>query len=229
MIIGKILKTIKWLVITLLGLSLAMVVIYRFVPVPVSPLMLIRVYQQNQRGESMKLEHDWVPLEEMSADLPLAVIASEDQNFLTHHGFDVDAIMQAMKEREESGRVRGASTISQQTAKNVFLYPSSTWLRKGIEAYFTVLIELIWDKKRIIEVYLNTIEMGDGIYGAEAVAQAHFGCSARELTRSQCALIAASLPNPLKFDSGNPSPYMYRRQKWITRQMRNLGPINLSQ
>ncbi len=172
----------------------------------------------------MKMAHQWVPLDEISSELPRAVWASEDQNFFKHNGFDFDAIQTALKEREE-GRVRGASTISQQTAKNVFLWPSSTWTRKAFEAYFTILIETFWSKHRIMEVYLNTIEMGDGIYGAEATALEHFGCHASDLNQNQCALIAASLPNPLKMNSGNPSNYMYRRQKQIKRQMGFLGPF----
>jgi monofunctional biosynthetic peptidoglycan transglycosylase len=129
----------------------------------------------------------------------------------------------AYLEAQNGGRQRGGSTITQQTAKNVFLWPQSSWIRKGFEAYFTVLIELFWSKERIMEVYLNSIEMGDGIYGAEAVAQIHFGTSAKKLTRQQSAMIAASLPNPLKFNSAKPTPYMYKRQKWIIRQMKHLG------
>lgn len=175
------------------------------------------------------MKHDWVPLEEMSPDLPLAVWACEDQNFLNHNGFDFKAIKDAIDERESGKRSRGASTISQQTAKNVFLWQSSpdrpklNWVRKGFETYFTVLIEFLWSKQRIMEVYLNTIEMGDGIYGAEAVAQEHFGVRAIDLTRNQCALIAVSLPNPLKFHSGQPSKYMYTRQAWCIKQMKWLG------
>ncbi len=174
------------------------------------------------------MKHDWVPLDSISPDLPLAVWSSEDQNFLNHNGFDFTAIEQALREKEERGRKRGASTISQQTAKNVFLWPTassgkSAWFRKGLEAYFTILIEFFWDKQRIMEVYLNTIEMGDGIYGAEAVAEEHFGVSAINLTRNQCALIAISLPNPRLMKSNNPSRYMYRRQSWCLKQMRWLG------
>ncbi len=216
-------NTIKWLLIIFLITSIGMVVLYKYVPVPVSPLMVIRVCQQIGDNKEIKLAHDWVPLDSMSPNLPLAVMSSEDQNFFKHNGFDIDAINQALKEKRETGRERGASTISQQTAKNVFLWPESSWLRKGIEAYFTVLIETFWDKHRIMEVYLNTIEMGDGIYGAQAVAQEHFGRSADQLTREQCALIAATLPNPLRFDSSHPSRYMNKRQGQIVRQMRNLG------
>ena len=170
-----------------------------------------------------RMEHEWVPLEEISPDLPLAVWASEDQNFFEHHGFDFEAIQQAYDEAREGKRQRGGSTISQQTAKNVFLWPNSSWVRKGFEAYFTLLIELFWSKQRIMEVYLNSIEMGDGIYGAQAVAKIHFHTDAKHLSRQQCALIAATLPNPLRFNSAKPSPYMYKRQKAILKQMKYLG------
>lgn len=152
-------------------------------------------------------------------------MASEDQNFMHHHGFDFNAIQDAAIERLEGKRSRGGSTISQQTAKNVFLWPQSSWLRKGFEVYFTVLIELMWPKERIMEVYLNSIEMGPNIYGAEAVAQRHFGCSARKLRRSDCALIAATLPNPLRFSSLAPSGYMRKRQKKIEQEMRHIPLI----
>lgn len=182
--------------------------------------MVIRCVQQVWHGEKIRLRHHWVPIEDISPSLPVAVIASEDQRFLEHHGFDFDAIGQAIKERQRGKRQRGASTISQQTAKNVFLWPGGGWFRKGLEVYFTGLIEIVWGKERIMEVYLNSIEMGDGIYGAEAVAQLHFGYEASRLTRANCALIAATLPNPLRFSSKNPSAYMLRRQTWILNQMR---------
>ena len=174
------------------------------------------------RGEQIKLRHHWGPLDSMSIYLPVAVMASEDQRFLNHHGFDFTEINNAVKEMQKGKRRRGGSTISQQTAKNVFLWPSSSWLRKGLEAYFTILIELVWGKERIMEVYLNSIEMGNGIYGAEAVAQWHFHRSALELTRPDCALIAATLPNPLKFNSQSPSDYMLKRQTFIMKQMRHI-------
>jgi len=154
-------------------------------------------------------------------------MASEDQRFLQHNGFDFTEIDKAIKEHQQGKRQRGASTISQQTAKNVFLWPGGGWFRKGLEVYFTGLIELCWSKRRIMEVYLNSIEMGDGIYGAEAVAQLHFGYPARDLTRANCALIAATLPNPLKFSSKNPSSYMLRRQTWILRQMRYVEKLKV--
>ncbi len=214
---------IKWTFIVLFGSSVFFVLLYRWVPVPCSPLMFIRLGQQIISGESPKLKHRWVPMEDISPDLPLAVWASEDQTFFSHNGFDFAQIKVALQEKSEGKRMRGASTISQQTAKNVFLWPSRTWLRKGLEAYFTILIETFWSKERIMEVYLNTIEMGDGIYGAEAVALEHFGVPAKRLTRSQCAMIAVSLPNPRKMNSASPTSYMRRRQSWVLQQMRWLG------
>ena len=170
----------------------------------------------------MTLHHHWVPLEEISPSLPIAVMASEDARFLEHHGFDYKAIehaaMRNMKHPEK--RKLGASTISQQTAKNVFLWPGRSWVRKGFEVYFTFLIELMWSKERIMEVYLNSIEMGDGIYGADAVAEHHFNTTADQLTKAQCALIAVSLPNPRRFNSARPSGYMLKRQSRILREMR---------
>lgn len=184
--------------------------------------MAIRCVQQASRGEQVRLKHHWVPLDSMSIYMPVAVMASEDQRFLTHHGFDFREIENAIAERKNGKRKRGGSTISQQTAKNVFLWPESSWLRKGLETYFTILIELIWDKHRIMEVYLNSIEMGDGIYGTDAVAWQHFGRDAANLTRANCALIAATLPNPLKFSSKSPSSYILKRQTAIMKQMRHI-------
>lgn len=219
----KILKFLLWIIIAFFVLSIGTTIVYRFYPVPVSPLMLIRLCQQMADGRQLKLAHRWVPMDSIHPSLPQAVWASEDQNFFRHSGFDLDAIEKAWQEREEKGRVRGASTISQQTAKNVFLWPESSWTRKAFEAYFTVLIETFWSKHRIMEVYLNTIEMGDGIYGAEAVSLEHFGCHARDLDANRSALIAASLPNPIKRNSAHPSKYMYKRQRQILKQMKNLG------
>ena len=217
----RILKIVKRILIWFFILSAGSVILLRFVPVYFTPLMGIRCAQQAFSGEKLKLKHKWIPLEEMSPKMPMAVIASEDNRFPDHHGFDLIEINKAIKERER-GRHRGASTISQQTAKNVFLWPSSSWIRKGFEAYFTVLIELFWSKERIMEVYLNSIEMGDGIYGVEAVAHEHFGKKASELTAGECALIAATLPNPLKYNSAHPSRYMLKRKSHILRLMRVL-------
>ena len=174
------------------------------------------------------MHHHWIPLEAMAPALPTAVIASEDAHFMEHHGFDVKAIEEAaMRNIKHPEKNRhGASTISQQTAKNVFLWPGRSWLRKGLEVYFTALIELMWSKHRIMEVYLNSIEMGDGIYGASAVAEHHFNTTADQLTRSQCALIAVSLPNPRTMNSAHPSRYMLRRQSRILHEMKFVKPLD---
>lgn len=215
-------KFLLWSLLFFLVSSVLAVLAYRVLPVGLTPLMVIRSIEQVKAGEKPRLHHEWKSMEKISPQLAIAVVASEDQNFLNHRGFDIKAIAQAVEEAESGGRRRGGSTISQQTAKNVFLWPGSTWVRKGLEAYFTVLIEALWPKERILEVYLNSIEMGDGIYGAEAVAQQLFGTTAAKLTEAQSALIAASLPNPRKFDSGHPSAYMLKRQQKIQREMRNV-------
>ncbi len=171
----------------------------------------------------LKLKKNWIPLEEISPNLQLAVICSEDQNFLEHHGFDFDAIEKAAEHNEHSKHKRGASTISQQTAKNVFLWPGRSWVRKGLEVYFTFLIETIWSKQRIMEVYLNVIEFGDGIYGAQAASKEFFKQDAKKLSREQSALLASVLPNPFKFQVKSPSVYVRARQNWILGQMENWG------
>ncbi len=197
------------------------VIVLRFVPVWVTPLMVIRCVEQSHEGRSLKLHHHWVSLDKMSPHMPVAVMASEDQRFLLHHGFDYDAIQKAAKRNLKGGKNKlGGSTITQQTAKNVFLWPGRSWVRKGLEAYFTALIELFWSKQRIMEVYLNSIEMGDGIYGLDAVAEYHFGTTADRLSRSDCALIAATLPNPRRFSSREPSAYMRQRQRRIEHEMK---------
>ena len=221
----RVFKYITYCLLIFLVSTVLTVAVYRWLPVPITPLMVIRCVQNIHNGETAAIHHKWVPLKQISPYLPVAVMASEDQNFMHHHGFDFNAIQDAAIERLEGKRSRGGSTISQQTAKNVFLWPQSSWLRKGFEVYFTVLIELMWPKERIMEVYLNSIEMGPNIYGAEAVAQRHFGCSARKLRRSDCALIAATLPNPLRFSSLAPSGYMRKRQKKIEQEMRHIPLI----
>lgn len=215
----KIGRIIKWTFVLLFASSILAVIAYRFIPVIATPLMFIRCFEQIADGEQVKLHHSWISIDEMPKSMPVAVMASEDQNFLKHHGFDYGAIERAAKENMQGGRIRGGSTISQQTAKNVFLWQGRSWLRKGLETYFTFLIELFWTKERIMEVYLNSIEMGDGIYGVEAVAEQNFNRTAIELTRADCALIAATLPNPRRFSSKHPGPYMRKRQRWILRQM----------
>jgi monofunctional biosynthetic peptidoglycan transglycosylase len=190
-------------------------------PVYVTPLMVIRSIEHISDGKSVIWHHHWIPLEEMSRHLPVAAMAGEDLKYLSHHGFNFESIKGAIKKNAANGKIqRGGSTISQQTAKNVFLWPSRTWVRKGFEAYFTVLIELFWSKQRIMEVYLNSIEMGDGIYGVDAVAEYHFGKKAIDLTRSECALIVATLPNPRLYNSMIPSAYTRRQQRKIEREMK---------
>lgn len=214
-------KVIRWALAFFFCSTILAVVAYRFIPVYITPLMVIRCFQQVANGESPKLHHDWVALDEISGHLPVAVMASEDQRFLIHHGFDFKAIEKAARRNMRGGHKKlGASTISQQTAKNVFLWPGRSWTRKGFEAYFTALIELMWSKQRIMEVYLNSIEMGDGIYGAQAVAERHFYKSAASLSRADCALIAATLPNPRKYNSKEPSRYIRQRQSQIMHEMR---------
>jgi monofunctional glycosyltransferase len=214
--IGRILRKI---IIFFFASTLLTVVIYRFVPVVVTPLMVIRTFQQVFSGEKIVWHHDWESRKHISNNLKKAVIASEDQRFYQHWGFDTKQIQKAIHQNQYRKRPRGASTISQQTAKNVFLWPRSSWYRKGLEAYFTVLIEIFWSKDRILEVYLNSMETGKGIYGAESVAKYHFNTTAEHLTRRQSALIAATLPNPRRFNSAHPSGYMLRRQGQILRQM----------
>lgn len=191
--------------------------------------MIIRCIEQNSAGKKITWEHTWVNLDKISAYLPQAVVASEDNLFLDHNGFDLDQIEKAREEAQKGKRQRGASTISQQTAKNVFLWPGKSYIRKGFEAYYTVLIELIWGKKRIMEVYLNSIEMGDGIYGAEAVAKGHFDKQAKDLTRDECALIAATLPNPIKYNSAKPSNYMEKRKIQIISLMGKIKPVDFKE
>ena len=209
-----------------LGLSLAFVVLFKFVPVPVTPLMIIRLGEQLADGKELRLKHDWVSIDEISTHLPLAVVCSEDQNFMNHSGFDIKAIERSIDaSKRGSKRLRGASTISQQTAKNVFLWPGRSWVRKGFEVYFTVLIEFAWSKERIMEVYLNSIEMGNGIYGAEAAARHYWETSAQNLTKRQAAAIAAVLPNPRRYSANPPGPYVQSRIGWITAQMNNWGTL----
>lgn len=192
----------------------ALVLIYRFVPPPITFLMVQRMF------EGHGLERRWVPLEQISPSLVRAVIAAEDARFCEHHGFDLNAIQKAMAANESGRRLRGGSTISQQTAKNVFLWPSRDWVRKGLEAWFTVLIEVGWGKERIMEVYLNSIEWGPGVYGAEAAAQRNFHVPASRLTPGQSARLAAIVPKPLSWKAAQPGRYVQRRSGAITRNAR---------
>ncbi len=200
--------------------SIAITILYKYIPIPVTPLMVSRYI-----FEDTPINYKWTPLEDITPNFALAVVASEDNLFTTHNGFDFEQIRIAREEARKGKRQRGASTISQQTAKNIFLWNGRSWLRKGLEAYFTLLIETIWGKERIMEVYLNCIEMGNGIYGATAVAEKHFKKQPSKLTRAECALIAATLPNPRRYSSKKPSKYILNRQKSILRNMKNIGAV----
>jgi monofunctional biosynthetic peptidoglycan transglycosylase len=195
-------------------------VIFRYVPVPFTPLMISRALEQKSEGKEMTCSHDWVSIEKISPNLQKAVIASEDDLFLTHNGFNFEAMQKAFKNNQKGNKIKGGSTISQQTAKNVFLWQGRSYLRKGLEAYFTVLIELLWSKERIMEVYLNSIEMADGVYGAQAAAQHWYLKDAVDLTKYEAAGIAAILPNPRKFKAVGSSGYTERRKGRIVRLMR---------
>ena len=199
--------------------SVVLVGVYGVLPVPVTTLMLIRLGGDLTSGQTVHIEKHWVPLQQISNRLQVAVIASEDIKFFEHEGFDWEAIEKARKHNEHSHRVRGASTISQQVAKNVFLWPGRSWIRKGLEAYFTVLIERLWSKDRIMEVYLNVVEFGDGIYGAEAASRHYFHKPAREILGREAALMAAVLPNPRRFSIAHPSDYTRFRQTMIQNRM----------
>ena len=226
---NRILRYIRNLIIFFFASTILSVVALRFIPVYITPLMVIRSVEQLVKGEKVAMKHKWVPKEKISRHLPMAVIASEDNRFASHNGFDFKEISKAIEENKKRKKARGASTISQQTAKNVFLWPQSSWVRKGLEVYFTVLIEFFWSKERIMEVYLNSIEMGKGIYGAQAAAKYKFKTTAAKLSAGQCALIAATLPNPIRFDSAHPSPYIKKRQGQILRLMKLVPKFQLNE
>lgn len=215
----KIGKSVLWLFVSLLVLSVFSAFSLRYVSVRVTPLMLIRVVEQWSEGKSMKLEQEWISIDDMSAQMITAVIASEDNLFLTHNGFDFEAIKKARNLNEKGKKLYGASTISQQTAKNVFLWPSRSWVRKAIETYMTFLLETFNSKQRIMEIYLNVVELGDGIYGVESASRYYYKHSASKLTRSEAAMLAACLPAPLKSDPKNPSSKLYKKQLKIMKLM----------
>ena len=223
--VKKILRIVGKVLLWFFGISMLSVLIFKWVPIPLTPLMMTRAIENKFDGNDMICSHDWVPIESISTHLQKAVIASEDANFLTHHGFDFKAIQSAMKSNEKGKKLKGGSTISQQTAKNVFLWQGRSYIRKGLEAYFTVLIELIWGKERIMEVYLNSIEMGNGVYGAQEAARHWYSTTAKDLTPQQATGIAAILPNPRKFKASNSSAYINRRKDKIQRVMQQIGKI----
>ncbi|MCC6383743.1 MAG: monofunctional biosynthetic peptidoglycan transglycosylase [Bacteroidia bacterium] len=213
-----ILKAFGWFFLV----SVASVILFRFIPVPFTPLMVIRLYQQAVDPDiKMRCTKSWKSLDKISVNIQKAFVAAEDQKFFEHFGFDREAINKAMKynEKHKGRRVKGASTITQQTAKNLFLWPSRNWVRKGLEVYFTFLIETFWSKKRILEVYMNIIETGKGIYGVEAASIEYFKKPALKINASQAALLAACNPNPRRWSPTHPTPYIKRKQAWILRQM----------
>ncbi len=204
-------------------LSALLVLLLRWVPPPFTAMMLERKIESWIDHEPVDLQRSWRPWEQLPDDLKIAVIAGEDQKFAAHWGFDVAAIQAAMAHNERGGSLRGASTLSQQTAKNLFLWSGRSWLRKGLEVWFTGLLELLWPKQRILEVYLNSVEFGNGIFGAEAAARHHFGVGAPYLSARQASLLAAVLPNPREWSASRPSAYVNRRASWIRQQSRQLG------
>jgi monofunctional biosynthetic peptidoglycan transglycosylase len=205
-------------------LTALQVLALRVVDPPTSAFMLDRQWQAFRNGEAgFELRHEWVAWDDLSRELPIALVAAEDQNFPTHAGFDLEAIDKALENNARGRPVRGASTITQQVAKNLFLWDGRSWLRKGLEAWYTLLIELLWPKQRILEVYANIAEFGDGVYGAEAAAQAYFRKPAKRLTAAESARLAAVLPSPKRYSVLAPGPYVQRRAAWVARQARNLG------
>lgn len=221
----KIIRLIGKVAVWFFVLSLFLVGLFKFVPVPFTPLMITRLVEKKIDGKELVHSHDWVPLEKISPNLQKAVMASEDGMFLKHSGFDFTAMQKAFKNNKKGKRLKGGSTISQQTAKNVFLWQGRSYVRKGLEAYFTVLIELVWGKERIMEVYLNSIEMGDGVYGAQAAANHWYKKDAATLTPQEAAGIAAILPNPRVYKATNSSAYIAKRKTKILKVMRHIGKI----
>lgn len=215
-------KVLLWFVV----FSVVWVLAYRFINPPITALMIQRNWERKANDKPAKAERKWVDFEDISDNMKRAAVSAEDELFLKHMGFDIKAIEKAYANNAKGKKIKGGSTISQQTAKNVFLWPGRSYIRKGFEAYFTLLIELLWSKERILEVYLNVIEMGDGIYGAEAAAQAYYGKSCTNLRRREAALIAACFPNPRKWSPKKPTSYIRHRQYLIMRNMRRLGPLD---
>ena len=219
----SLLRRLSKILLCLVALSALLVLLLRWVPPPFTALMIERKVQSWTSGEPIDLERRWRPWSELPDDLKMAVIAAEDQKFADHWGFDVAAIRAALAHNEQGGSLRGASTLSQQVAKNLFLWSGRSWPRKGLEAWFTALIELLWPKERILEVYLNSVEWGVGIFGAEAAARHHFGTGAPYLSAHQTSLLAAVLPNPRNWSAGRPSRQTTARAAWIRQQVRQLG------
>ena len=217
------LQRLVLLIAGLLALSVVLVLVLRWVPPPGTALMVERKIEAWRAGDSLDLKREWQPWERLPDNLKVAVIAAEDQRFAEHWGFDLPAIRDALQHNRRGGSLRGASTLSQQVAKNLFLWSGRSWLRKGLEVWFTLLVETLWPKQRILEVYLNSVEWGNGVFGAEAAARQHFRIPAARLSNRQASLLAATLPNPRRWSAGRPSAYIDRRAFWIRQQMRQLG------
>lgn len=217
-------RRLLWLMVLAAGVPVLQVLVLRFVDPPLSMFMAIRQVEAWTGGEAdFRLQHEWRDLDRIAPSLPVSVIAAEDQNFAHHRGFDLEAIEQARAHNARGGRTRGASTISQQTAKNLFLWSGRSWVRKGMEAWHTLLIEVLWPKTRILEVYVNVAEFGDGVYGAQAAARHHFGKDAAQLSAGESARLAAVLPSPRRYSASRPGPYVQRRAQWIQRNARQIG------
>lgn len=225
MTLKKFWNIIRKVAIWFFAITFIWVLLLRFINPPITYLMVQRGFERKAEGKEWQVEKSWVNIEDLSNNLKRATLAGEDANFINHWGFDFKAMGKALEKNQNGKKLRGGSTISQQTAKNVFLWPGRSYIRKAFEAYFTVLIELLWGKERILEVYLNVIEMGDGVYGAEAATQKYFGKSAQSMSKSQAALIIAVLPNPLRWSPARPTRYIYYKQGLILRNMRNLGKL----
>ncbi len=223
---GRVKRILGKVLIWFFATTILWVLIYRFVNPPITFLMVQRNWERKADGKKAKMEKTWVKFEAISDNMKRAAVSAEDQLFLKHIGFDVQAIEKAFENNAKGKAKTGGSTISQQTAKNVFLWPGRSYVRKAFEAYFTLLIEVLWSKERILEVYLNVIEMGDGIYGAEAASQAYYGKSCKNLSRAEAALIAACFPNPIRWNPNKATAYIKKRQYWIMRNMRRLGPLD---
>jgi monofunctional biosynthetic peptidoglycan transglycosylase len=219
-------RVVKLTFILFAGISVLWVLLYRFINPPGTWLMITRGYEREAAGKPWKIDKKWVDFDEIADPMKRAAVAAEDQKFLDHFGFDFAAMERAIDKNAHSHKLIGGSTISQQTAKNVFLWPGRSYVRKAFEAWFTMLIEIFWSKKRIMEVYLNEIEMGDGIYGIQAASQAYYHKPAANLTKQQSAAIASIFPDPLKWSPTNPSGYVRHRQYLILKNMRRLGPLD---
>ena len=206
-------------------LPVVLLAVFRFVPVPATSFMVQGTVRGWLEDKPYTLRHDWVPMAEISPRLQRAVIASEDQKFPDHYGLDLEAMRKALAHNQQGRRIRGGSTITQQLAKNLFLWPARSYVRKGLEAWLALLIEALWSKERILEVYLNSVEFGRGVYGAEAAARHYFGKPAARLSSRESALLAAVLPAPRRRNPAQPSGYVQVRATWIQAQMARLGPV----